>query len=447
MQDILKSIGKGICIFIAGIAIGIALITAVYALPVQRMQDNVRKSVDILIEEDAYPRLYGEKDIRMTTDNFDDLKVFLLNTRGTARDNITDALMLNLAVIRSEENPLRQAMINARATYAKSKFTIENLTKYLKGKKGYEAEEYSRYWHGYLVLLKPLLLVMSYEQIRWLNVICMTGLLAAVLIIFYRKGKKQDLFLWLYSILFTVPIVIPFCMQYCTVTYVMLFAMLFAIYQDGNLDSKWLGFFFLVVGMVTSYVDFLTFPLMGMGLPLVYLLNQSTTMEFAKKIKKIVLSGVTWAVGYVGMWASKWVIASVVLGENLVSEAVRQVAYRSSSTADVGDFKISPFMALASNLSCFTNVFFLALIALGLTGVLVSRKKMGLRGFVWQNCIPYICICAVPFAWAMLYKNHSYGHGSFTYRMFTVTIYGGMSMLLTFREKKRKDAEKANVEM
>lgn len=447
MQDIFKSIGKGIIVFLSGIVIGLVLIVAVYSLPVQRLQDNVRKSVGILIEEDAYPRLYGEKDIRMNPNNFGDIKVFLLNTRGTARDNITDALMLNIAVIQSDENPLRQAMINARASYPNSGFTIGDLDRYLAGEEGFEAEEYSRYWHGYLVFLKPLLLVLSYEQIRWLNVICMTGLLAAILTALYRRGKKQDLLLWLYSLLFTVPIVIPFCMQYCTVTYVMLSAMLFVICREGNLDSRWIGLFFLVIGMVTSYVDFLTFPLMGMGLPLVYLLNQSTDMDFVKKIRKIILSGVTWAVGYVGMWASKWVVASVVLGENVFGEAVRQVAYRSSSTADVGDFKISPFMALASNLSCFTNVFFLALIVLGLISVPVFRKKMGLRGYLWQNCIPYICICAVPFAWAMLYKNHSYGHGSFTYRMFTVTIYGGMSMLLTFREKRRKDTEKTDVEV
>lgn len=436
MRDIFKSVGRGFLIFLSGVLIGFVLIVAVYALPAQRMYSNAKESIGLLVEEDAYPRLYGGKDIRMNPNNFSDLRVFLLNTRGTARDNVTDAVMLNIAVFISGESPLRQAMINARATYPQNGFTIDELDRYLAGQEDYEAEEYSRYWHGYLVFLKPLLLVMSYRQIRWLNVICMTVLFLFIISLLYRRGKRQDLLLWFYSLLFAVPIVIPLCMQYCTVTYVMLFAMLFAIRHEGNLDSKWLGYFFLVIGMVTSYVDFLTFPLMGMGLPLVYLLNQSMNLNFVKKIKKIILCGVTWAVGYVGMWASKWVIASIVLGENVITEAVHQVVYRSSSNADVGDIVITPFMALASNLSCFTNLFFLILIVLGLIGVLIYRRKRHIEGYSLQNCIPYICICAVPFVWALLYKNHSYGHGSFTYRMFTVTVYGGMSMLLTDRKKK-----------
>ncbi len=436
MPGCIKSIGKGIVFFIAGVAIGLALIVTVYALPVQKMHDNTKKSIDILVEEGAYPCLYGDKDIRMNPNNFGDIKVFLLNTRGTARDNITDSVMLNIAVFQGEDSPLRQAMINARATYPNSGFTIDELERYLTGQEGFEATEYSRYWHGYLVLLKPLLMELSYQQICWFNVIILGVLLSAIIALLYQRGKKQDLVFWLYSLLFTVPVVIPFCMQYCTVTYIMLFAMLFAVWREGSLESKWLGYFFLVIGMATCYVDFLTFPLMGMGLPLVYLLNQSEDMPFARKTIKIVLSGVTWAAGYVGMWTSKWVLASIVLGKNVIGDAVRQVIYRSSSTADVGDFSISPFMALASNLSCFTNAFFLLIIILGLIGVWIYRKKRQVEGYCLQNCIPYVCVCAVPFVWTFLFKNHSYGHGSFTYRMFTVTIYGGMSMLMTYRKKK-----------
>lgn len=430
MRAVVKVVIKDVFILTACIAVGVILLLAVYSLPTKKMSENAGKSMDLLLEEGAYPRLYGEMDLRMNLSNFGDLKVFLLNTRGTARDNITDAIMLNIAVFGGEGNIVKRAMLNERATYSDSGNALEELSRYLNGEKDYTAQEYARYWHGYLVFLKPLLLKFSYQQIKWINIICMTALLAVIIFLFIKKGKKKDLFLWLYSMLFMVPIVIPFCMQYCTVSYIMLFCMLYVVCHDGDLNSKWLGSFFLIVGGATSYIDFLTFPLVGLGMPLIYLLNQSSGMGLRKKLEKIIFSIFSWAFGYVGVWASKWVLASLLTKENIVSEAIFQVIYRSSSTPDVGDFSITPFLALASNLSCFTNVFILILIAIGFFSILVYWKKMKAKVWIPQNCAAYSCICVIPFLWTMFFKNHSYGHGSYTYRIFAVTVYGGMSMLV-----------------
>lgn len=426
-----KAIAKGLIILICGVVAGTILLTSVYALPVERMHDHVEQAAELLVEEGAYPRLYGGQDIRMNPENFLDLKVMLLNTRGMARDNITDATMLNIAVYPGEGNALERAMLAERPVYEDCNgVATEELKRYMDGDTGYAIQEYSRYWHGYLVVLKPLLLLFRYEQIRWLNVGWMLFLLAAVLWSFLQRGSRENMLLWCYTLLFTVPVIIPLCMQYCTVSYVMLGAMLWMLRRGYTLDDRRTGYFFLVVGLLTAYVDFLTFPLMSLGLPLVYLLNRSYASKLKDKILRVLQCGIAWGIGYAGMWASKWVVASLLLRRNLIGEAVEQVVYRSSSTPDVGEFSISPLRALASNLSCFTNVYFLVLIAVGLAMVLILRKKAGIKAWNWNACIPYLCICIVPVVWTMLFKNHSYGHGSFTYRMFTMTIYSGMSMLL-----------------
>lgn len=146
-----------------------------------------------------------------------------------------------------------------------------------------------------------------------------------------------------------------------------------------------------MVGLLTAYVDFLTFPLMSLGLPLVYLLNRSYASKLKDKILRVLQCGIAWGIGYAGMWASKWVVASLLLRRNLIREAVEQVVYRSSSTPDVGEFSISPLRALASNLSCFTNVYFLVLIAVGLAMVLILRKKqesrIGIGTHVFRICV------------------------------------------------------------
>lgn len=166
-----KAIAKGLIILICGVVAGTILLTSVYALPVERMHDHVEQAAELLVEEGAYPRLYGGQDIRMNPENFLDLKVMLLNTRGMARDNITDATMLNIAVYPGEGNVLERAMLAERPVYEDCNgVATEELKRYMDGDTGYAIQEYSRYWHGYLVVLKPLLLLFRYEQIRWLNV-------------------------------------------------------------------------------------------------------------------------------------------------------------------------------------------------------------------------------------------------------------------------------------
>lgn len=430
MNRILREIAYNCGILLLGVLAGLVLITAVYALPTERMRANAQSAAALLTQEGAYPLLYGGSSLRMDPGNYTDPKVFLLNSRGTARDNVTDALMLNTACYQDEGTLLERAMRSAHAAYDGISFEIAAFSGCMAGDEGSISDGYARYWHGYLVVLKPLLLLLDYTQIKLLNVLCMVTLLAAVIVAMWKRGRRTDLELWLYTLLFTVPVVIPFCMQYCTVTYTMLAAMLIAVCRIRDLSSLRVGRFFLLIGMVTAYVDFLTFPLMALGLPLVYLLNGSMDMSLPEKLKKVVSCGLSWAFGYVGMWGSKWVLASLILGENIIGDAIGQVLYRSSSVPDAGGASISSIRALASNLSCFTNVYFLLLIAGGIVIVWILRRRTR-SGWSWQDCIPYLCICVVPFLWAVIFRNHSYGHGSFTYRMFTMAIYGGMSMLVS----------------
>lgn len=431
-KEILKTAGKILSILVMGAVIGFVMIAVVYTFPTERMKENVLKSVDMLVEEGAYPRLYGEADIRMTPENFANIKVFFLNTRGTARDNITDSTMLNTAVYDNNDDIISKSMRNSRASYGYN-YSVMELKQYLSGEESYTEEEYSRYWHGYLVILKPLLLLFSYGQIRWLNVIGLSCLLVGLIFLMYRRHKIRETVLFGYVLLFTMPIVIPFCMQYCTVSYIVLAAMIYVVARKGNLKSPWAIYFFVVTGMLTSYIDFLTFPLLTLGLPLTYMLNQSEIMKTADKMKKIFTYSVLWAIGYVGMWSSKWIIASVVLKENTILEAVNQIIYRSSSVPDFGEFTITPLRALASNLSCFTNVIFLILIAGGLTAVVVYNRRQKRGKWYFSSCIPYLFLCMLPFIWVILFKNHSYNHGSFTYRIFALTVYSGMSMLINCR--------------
>lgn len=429
---VLQNIRMYLFILLSGIGAGFLLMIAVYLLPTDRMFDHAKKSLDKIVGEGAYPTLYGSANLRMEQDNFRDVKVFFLNTRGTARDNVTDCTMLSIATFDGGGNPIIKAMKNDRAYYGN--YAVDDLERFLSGEEGYDVRSYSRYWHGYLVLLKPLLLLFSYEQIRWLNVLVLTSLMAVTTGLLVRTSGIRGGIVFLYAVAFVMPIVIPFCMQYCTVSYVVLVAMIIAAKKRMDLYAERVGLFFLLIGMVTSYVDFLTFPLLTLGFPLVYLLNLRKARGWISDIKQVILCCVSWALGYVGMWCGKWIIASVTLGENVVQNAIEQIAFRASSLSEFGEFNISPFFAIASNLSCLTNLYFLILI---IGGALVLIKRLRTMSLAW---VPYAMICAMPFVWCVLFRNHSYGHGSFTYRMFALTVYSGISMLL--QDSDRGDVKK-----
>ena len=61
--------------------------------------------------------------------------------------------------------------------------------------------------------------------------------------------------------------------------------------------------FFLGTGMVTSYVDFLTYPLITFGLPCVlWLMLEKDRQKNALLL--LVQLALAWGIGYAGMWAN-----------------------------------------------------------------------------------------------------------------------------------------------
>ena len=58
---------------------------------------------------------------------------------------------------------------------------------------GGDAFTYGRYWHGYLVILKPLLFIFNYYQIRWLNTIIGCSLISIIMIGFYKNLEAVNM--------------------------------------------------------------------------------------------------------------------------------------------------------------------------------------------------------------------------------------------------------------
>lgn len=80
---------------------------------------------------------------------------------------------------------------------------------------------------------------------------------------------------------------------------------------------------------------------------------------------------------------------------------------------------------------------FLILILIGLFAVIRLMRKNGIICNNWKVYAVYVPVIIMPVVWYGIFKNHSYTHGSFTYRALMITVYGGMSALVRGLEDRR----------
>jgi len=404
---------KSLLFIISGSFAGFCLLLAVYALPVENISLHVKQSETVFEEEGMIPAFLPDILINVNWSNLHSLKALLLNNRITMRDGVTDHLMLANAAYDGDESLLDKTL---------------NVYHYSNDEKS-NVESYARYWHGYLVVLKPLLELFTYKQIRIINIIIMAFLSGWLLLEIKKRLGKKELCVFLFALCFFMPFTVPICLQYCTVTYTVLFfsIILFNKYEYFTKHKLW-GNFFIFAGMVTSYVDFLTFPLVTLGIPLIflYLLDELNT---GFGIKRMVYYCVMWCEGYLGCWAMKWVLATVIIKENVISDAINQIIFRTSSI-DAEATEIGLLYALGKNLLNYSNIVYIALVVPGILFLVtrIVKEKINCWLMLKQRYVLLIIAC-FPLVWYIVIRNHSWIHDYFTCRSLFITVYAGVSFL------------------
>lgn len=58
----------------------------------------------------------------------------------------------------------------------------------------------------------------------------------------------------------------------------------------------------------TSFFDFLTFPIVSLGIPLVIVIDELADRKFVDKIRSVIILSISWGMGYAEFWALKWVL-------------------------------------------------------------------------------------------------------------------------------------------
>lgn len=423
LKKIATPILKRIVIILAASAIGLFLLYGVFCIPVAKMMPHAKSSAVTLYKEGLYPTKFGS------------------STRCTL-DNFTDALMIQNAIHPSSGRTLEDVLLANHMAYSDVMIPVDDLmteTSTPLPKEG-TPSEYMRYWHGYLLFLKPLLLVMDYSGIRILNLMLQTGLFILLLFLIKRRRLANFLIPFLASWLAISPWILPFSMQLSTVYYIALAGTNIMLLLWNKIKNN-IYIYFLILGLLTSYFDYLTWPLITLGLPLIFYLLMEQ-LDLKKSLRTTCIDTgllcINWGIGYGCMWAMKWVITELVLHNGALTQAFGAAVYRSSSESDVPGSWLSTSMVWEQNVQCtFYPLFLLVLAAciLFLAVRLFRRSSRQIQVKLQLHCVlPFLFTAVLPFLWYSVLKNHSYVHASLTFRSLWLSYLSVLCLIASLKK-------------
>lgn len=380
------------CIFLM-VCLYIVLLILIFLIPDKGIQVHRDEAISYINEVGYYPNIFfGSSSAKM--------------------DNLTDSVMLQLTEP-GAENPFISAMVPG----------------------------YARYWHGYLVFLRPLLWIFDYFQIRFLGYFLSTMLLAVLFgLLLKRLG-------WGVSIAFAVSIVlvrftvVPVSLQFSSCFNIM---MVFSIWLLHKLDKisveeLHLAVPFAIVGSVVNFVDFLTAPLVTLGIPLAIYISEKIKANarlWKNHVFDVFRLSFFWGLGYGITWILKWLCATVFLKENILADAYKSILFRVDGNQE---YPVNRILTIGKNIfyvmgSDGIKVLFPAL-AFMIIALLIMFWKAGKKA---AALLPLMLIVCMPYVWYFILANHSYIHGYFTYRVQIVSLFAGGVMLCFLWEWERK---------
>lgn len=187
-------------------------------------------------------------------------------------------------------------------------------------------------------------------------------------------------------------------LQYFSAYSLMMLGMLAVLLLDGRLSrGANYYYFFLLQGIATCYFDFLTYPLVTLCMPL--LLALYLHRDGRGLLALTIGCGAAWCVGYVGFWALKWIVGSLLVQENLIRRALYRVLYQ-ATPEKAGDF--SRLDALAANLAAYCRPGY---------AVLFGGSAL------------LLAMALAPLAWWLMAANHSIVHTFFTHKEFAIAVF------------------------
>ena len=291
--------------------------------------------------------------------------------------------------------------------------------------------DYTRYWHGSMTFIRPLLAITDIDGVKAFSAVIMVLLLGLNCFMLIRRKNIAAAIIFILSLILVQAFYVPFSIEYIIAFMVMLF--LLPLYIRFAENDTALLYFSVFGGTLIAFTDFLTVETITLLVPLLIVffirVKNGRLSSFKDGFILTVQSGIGWLLAYIFTFVSKWGLATLVTGEDKFTAALTSLTERANGVA--ADFD-SPFeqavSALFSNLTMLFPVSekelplasFLAVIiyiAVPLVIAFIFRQK-DKSGIIFL----FVLIGIIPLVRFIMLSNHSYLHNFFTYRALIVTI-------------------------
>lgn len=286
--------------------------------------------------------------------------------------------------------------------------------------------DYTRYWHGSVIFLRPLMLVTDIVGIKAAGLGAVLILLAVNIALLIRK-KHYHIAAGLAFAMVCVQIWnIGLSLEYIPVFLVCLGICPLFILSARSGDDR-LMLLSVISGAMTAFFDFLTVETITILIPLIIvMLIRYDDPEPPKLKENIAFSAkclLGWGIAYLMTFLVKWTAASAATGENKFITAIFSAEERFVGEAESITGIRLVITSVLANLSVIfggserveaVNVIVgIAVTAAIFAGLLIiTGKGRGKSDII----VPLGILGAVPFLRFMVLGNHSYLHEFFTYR-------------------------------
>lgn len=434
-KKILGGTGRWLAWFAGTIGILFCLFALSVCIPKYKIRENLLDSANYLLTSEKLFYQLAEGD------------------RRTEIHNYADATTLNILYSIDGEDSLKEILLSP--FYSDRLNTEKSTTELLAERITFERKAdtlYDRYWHGMIMILRPLFLIFTIQEIRllFLGVLLVCMILLTVMLL-RRKQKLPAVLLWVAAALVQLPMA-AFCIEYFPVVLIMLVISMAMLHWSEN--RRRILDLCVVSGVCVAFFDFLTTETIAFVIPmaLVYCLwdRKGTLKNIKEELVYLAGAGALWAGSYLLTYLTKWGLASLVYGEERFSVALGQFFQRQGNEAvsfamdslsngtisagamanaggnilpqAVSAVMINLRLLLKASGKITLEQLALAVVLAGLllAAVLYLFRKPGKTG-----ALPLVlCILGfVPVLRMMVLNNHSIEHCFFVYRAFYGTIF------------------------
>lgn len=390
-------------VFIVTIVILVLAQAVSISIPNKFIKNNMIESAQYYNQQSKHSYLFNSFDIN------NEAKISMF-----AIDNYTDSLTLNMIwnAKLTSNNPF-ESLVLMKYYRNDELYMTESL--YETVINGEEANtEYSRYWHGSIIYIKPLLIFFNIKGIRIVNVLVMLSLIVYLSFLLFKKNKILSISLLIGLVMVMIPTTM-ICLEYFFAFVIMLIA---SIATVRNIDKEDKEFYKIMVvsGVSVCFFDFLTCETITLGVPLLIRLVLKNKFDNKKEVFKFVFySMLAWLVSYSITFMGKWLLSIIVLGIEQFGNIWEKAAVRIYNIPENNIFSyLSLFLFVPTILFPFGlnnsgSIFFIifCLFIFWIFIMFIKDKKK--YGWLLLCCLPGILRLIVLHA-------HTMGHYFFDYR-------------------------------